>query len=562
MNALEILSHFEQVRRVGDEWSARCPAHEDRKPSLSIREEGGKILLHCHAGCSVESVLEAAALRMVDLFDDSLEAHIAATYAYCDEGGTLLFEVVRYEPKGFKQRRPDGNGGWNWNLNGVRRVPYRLPEVLKAKSVLVVEGEKDCETAHRVGIVATCNAGGAGKWRAEYSECLRGKRVAIISDADEPGRKHAQEVAASLFGKVESLKVLELPGVKDLSEWIEGGGTRGVLVEFIREAPQWTTQSSATAEATARIIRTWDEIPDATMMAATKIEWVVEGIIPRASVTLIAGEPGSYKSWLALSLLGSIVCGKKYLERECAALPVLYLDRENPLPVVHERLAILGIESLCDSRIWGGWLPDNPPAIGDERLVQIARERCPLLIFDSLIRFHTADENSATEMAQVMQNLRMLANVGATVVALHHRPKSETSRYRGSSDIAGGVDTAFSVSRDRQTGIVELGCFKSRFIEEFSITLRPDLTGAGEFAVTEAPETATARNEAEQLVQAIRTNPGWTQSQLLGASGIPTGRARAMLARFDGELWRSQRGPHNAKLFFPLEVPATVEIEV
>ncbi len=413
-----------------------------------------------------------------------------------------------------------------------------------------------------MGLLRPATRAGRASGATDYSECLRGKRIAVVADADEPGRKHAQQVAASLFGKAESLKVLELPGAKDLSEWIDGGGTREALVEFIREAPQWTAQSSATAEATVGIIRTWDEIPDATMMAATKIEWVVEGIIPRASVTLIAGEPGSYKSWLALALLGSVVCRKKYLERECAELPVLYLDRENPLPVVHERLAILGIESLCDSRIWGGWLPDNPPAIGDERLLQFARERCPLLIFDSLIRFHTADENSATEMAQVMQELRKLANVGATIVALHHRPKSETSRYRGSSDIAGGVDTAFSVSRDRQTGTLELGCFKSRFIEEFSMTLRPDLTGAGDFAVTEAPETATARNDAERLAQAIRANPGQTQSQLLGASGIPTGRARAMLAQFDGELWRSERGPHNAKLFFPLEVPATVEIEV
>jgi len=311
-----------------------------------------------------------------------------------------------------------------------------------------------------------------------------------------------------------------------------------------------------------RIIRAWDEIPDVMTMAAPRTEWVVEGIIPRASVTLLAGEPGSYKSWLALALLRSVAAGGKFLERDCAAMSVLYLDRENPLTVVRERIAMLGIESLGTSRIWGGWLPDAPPALGDARLLEMARERRPLLIFDSLIRFHGADENSATEMAEVMQHLRALANVGATVVAIHHKPKAVGSHYRGSSDIAGGVDTAFSLSRDRQAGILKLECFKSRFLEEFSVTMRPDLSDTGDFVVTEAPGATAARDDAEKLRQTIRANPGQSQGDVLAASGVPKGRACAMLDQFDGQLWRSEKGAHNAKRFFPLETPATVEIEV
>ncbi len=315
-------------------------------------------------------------------------------------------------------------------------------------------------------------------------------------------------------------------------------------------------------EQSRRTIRVWDEIPDVMTMAAPRIEWVVEGIIPRASVTLLAGEPGSYKSWLALTLLRASVAGGRFLERECAALNVLYLDRENPLAVVRERLAILGVESLGSTRIWGGWLTDAPPAIGDARLLEIARERQPLLLFDSLIRFHSADENSATEMAEVMKNLRALANVGATVVALHHKSKAEGSHYRGSSDIAGGVDTAFSVSRDRQAGILKLECFKSRFVEEFSISLRPDLAATGNFIVTEAPEATAAQDDAETLAHTIRANPGLTQGDVLTASSVPKGRARAMLEKFDGHLWRSEKGAHNAKRFFPMETSSTVEIEV
>jgi RecA-family ATPase len=121
------------------------------------------------------------------------------------------------------------------------------------------------------------------------------------------------------------------------------------------------------------------------------------GLIPRGAVTLIAGEFGTYKSWLALALLRAVQSGGQFLGRACQPVPILYLDRENPLVVVRERVAILGIESLDCSRIWGGWLPDPPPVIGDARSLEIARERQPLIIFDSLIRFHPADENSASE---------------------------------------------------------------------------------------------------------------------------------------------------------------------
>lgn len=309
-------------------------------------------------------------------------------------------------------------------------------------------------------------------------------------------------------------------------------------------------------------IRAWDEIPDVTTMEAPKVEWIVDRVIPRASVTLIAGEPSSYKSWLALALLRAVANDGKFLGRECAHQSVLYLDRENPQAVVRDRLAVLGMESLRSARIWGGWLPDAPPLIGDVRLIQFTCERKPLVIFDSMIRFHTADENSATEMAEVMQKWRELANAGATVVLLHHRAKSETSRYRGSSDILGGVDTAFSLSRDRQAGVLKLECFKSRFLEEFSLTLRPDLSGSGDFVVTEAPEETAAREESQRLSEMIRAKPGQTQSELLEASGLPHGKGREILSQLDGQFWRSERGSHNAKRFFPLADPTRVEIEV
>ena len=155
----------------------------------------------------------------------------AATYGYADENGELLFECLRYEPKAFRQRRPDGRGGWIWNLTDARRVLYRLPELLRAdvaSPVFICEGEKDVDTASKLGLVATCNPMGAGKWRQvkdEAAKVLRGRDVVVIPDKDEAGRAHAAEVASALEGVAASVVVREVPTGKDLTEWVQGGAT-------------------------------------------------------------------------------------------------------------------------------------------------------------------------------------------------------------------------------------------------------------------------------------------------------------------------------------------------
>jgi len=154
-----------------------------------------------------------------------------------------------------------------------------------------------------------------------------------------------------------------------------------------------------------------------------------------------------------------------------------------------------------------------------------------------------------------------VTSAGATVVALHHRAKSETSRYRGSSDIAGGVDLAISVSRDRQAGIIKLDCFKSRFSEEFSMTLRPQLHDRGDFAVTDRADAAPGPTIAEQLWAAIQSKPGQSQSALMATTGLPEHRMIATLDDLDGKLWRSARGPRGAKCYFPMDSPAQLEME-
>jgi hypothetical protein len=168
---------------------------------------------------------------------------ILATYDYTDEAGTLLFQVLRYDPKQFRQRRPDGGGKWIYNLDDTRRVLYRLPELLQAdpaRHVFIVEGEKDADNLWAIDRVATTCPMGALKWREEYNATLKGRHVAILPDNDEPGRRHAQAVAKALDGVAASVAIVELPGLPpkgDVSDWLTVEGNDGdALLRLIQKA--------------------------------------------------------------------------------------------------------------------------------------------------------------------------------------------------------------------------------------------------------------------------------------------------------------------------------------
>ena len=149
-------------RRSGSSWSVRCPAHEDRKPSLSVGTgRDGKVLIKCHTGCSVEAVLAAAGLTWADMFIDppKRRSEVVAEYTYTDQFDKPVFQVRRYFPKDFRAFSPDGRGGWRSGLNGACPVLYRLPKVIAAvkagQNIYVVEGEKDVHAIERAGGVAT-----------------------------------------------------------------------------------------------------------------------------------------------------------------------------------------------------------------------------------------------------------------------------------------------------------------------------------------------------------------------------------------------------------------------
>lgn len=258
MTAEDFVSKLQSVRKTGDrKWSARCPAHKDGNPSLSIgRGTNGGIVLKCFAGCTTDDVCRAVGLTIKDLAPEGKQnGHrqqkiLVATYQYKDETGDLLYEKLRYAPKDFRIRRPDPQkkDSWIWNLKGGRKVLYRLPELRQAiadhKPVFFVEGEKDVETLAKNGFTATCNPCGAEEeWDNSYTECLRGSDLTILPDRDAPGEALANRISDSISSSVSSIRIVKLPNrkgkkVKDVTDWFDAGGTSEEFVTVINSPPE------------------------------------------------------------------------------------------------------------------------------------------------------------------------------------------------------------------------------------------------------------------------------------------------------------------------------------
>ena len=245
------------LQPVGENFvTSLCPATQHKRGHSPVMIYPKTQSWSCHdckvGGTVIDWVMReqnvSAADAMQILGGGRNGSELVATYPYTDENGQLLYQVCRLDPKDFRQRQPDGRGGWLWNTKDVRRVLYNLPAVIAAQSVAIAEGEKDCGNLTKLGITATCNPCGAGKWRDNYSEALRGKDVVIFGDTDEPGQAHVEQVIESLTGIARSIKRGTLPdGFHDVSDYIASlpkGTAAKAIAKLIDETPVLNSLSS------------------------------------------------------------------------------------------------------------------------------------------------------------------------------------------------------------------------------------------------------------------------------------------------------------------------------
>lgn len=516
------------------QWESRCPvsdAHKrgDKNPSLSVSEgTDGKVLLHCHAGCTTPDIARALGLGMRDLFPDRpTTTHIAngrrikATYDYYDADGTLVFQVVRFEPKTFRQRQPDGKGGWLWHTRGIDERPlYQLPQVRAAiaagKRVWITEGEKDAENLqwHVDGVVTT-NAGGAGKWRAEYDAQLAGVgEVTIVHDADEQGENHARLVARHLVALGAHVTVLRPPeGCKDVSEALAYDHTVDDLVAVwdSTQAPEWLDGAVPETEPDLEEDGDGGDAPGVNILETFYVnwqdmwsrepageDWLVRPFIAKGRGHALYAGAKTGKSWVTLEVAAALATGREVMHRPAAEpVHVLYLDYEMTLDDLRDRLETFGYHADVDlSHLHYALLPSIPPldtADGGNIVVEAAQAcGAELVVIDTTARAVAGEENDANVYRAFYRHTgKALKAAGIAWLRLDHAGKDATKGQRGSSAKNDDVDLVWRLER-RENNALRFVATHKRIPwapDSFDLTKRD--TDDGEIHVADGPTYPT-----------------------------------------------------------------------
>ena len=425
--------------------SAQCPAHDDREASLSIGQGRDRALVNCHAGCAKLDILAALGLSWADLGDEPRKGNgrgyeVTATYTYTDEAGNPLFYAERRMPKDFRQYHIR-NGRKVWKLP-ARRVLYQLPKVIEAvasgQTIYVVEGEKDVHAIEAAGGVATCNPMGAGKWRPEYGDLLKGANVIVVADKDPAGYAHAAVIKADLTGKAASVTALEAATGKDAADHLAAG-------HGLDDFRQVQAEPGPADLSGAQVVRLSDVEPE-------RVTWLWDGYLPLGKLVTLDGDPGVGKSTVTIDIGARVSTGSPMPDGTVPVKgAVLILSAEDGLAdTIRPRLDAAGANSGQVITITGitGYSDDGEPYSrpisipGDLRTIeQVIRDnRVVLVIVDVLMAFLSGDVNSHRDQ-DVRRALHVLATMaercGCCVFVLRHLNKSGggNAMYRGGGSI-------------------------------------------------------------------------------------------------------------------------------
>jgi AAA domain len=548
------LKGLKKVKGTG-KYMALCPTHHDHNPSLSITEKDGHILAaHCFAGCPTENVYQALGIYSAAGIVGTEQDRIEDIYKYEDESGKVLFEILRKGGKKFVARKPSPTGGWEYNLVGVRRVLFGLPKLVAAQSaaagedrffVFICEGEKDVKNLEQLGLIATCNPNGAGKWHDDYSASLTGLHCVVLPDNDEPGRKHAEQVARSVQNVAASVRVFSLPDLPekgDVSDWLAQGGTADKLIEISKRQPKYGCAKVNIFSARDLLTTIFPEL-----------KWAVVGILPEGLV-LFVGSPKLGKSWFALGVAAAVSSGGDALGAiQVEGGDVLYLALEDGRRRLQRRLNRLlrntsiptrlelatewprmdagGIEALED------WLKDHPAA----RLVVIdtlKRVRPKELLGG---RLYDGDYDALTPLGD------LALHYGVCILLIHHTRKAESSDVidlaSGTHGLTGAADAVLVLKRARGQADATLHA-TGRDFEDKEIALRWDneicgfrvLGDAGQYTLSDERLAVIALLEnvgplrPKQVAQALEREYSATKKLLWTMKG--DGQLKAVKGRY------------------------------
>lgn len=521
----QLLGRLKKVRRSGSGWVALCPAHEDQNASLSITTgRDGRALVNCHAGCSSQAIVGAIGLTLSDLFAEPIAARpaqpVASTrprmvksYDYTDADGKLLFQTCRFEPKTFRQRRPDGNNGWIWNLGDTPPVLYQLPKVLAAatdgKTVFVVEGEKDADTLIDMGYAATTAPMGAGKWREAFADALKGSDVVILPDNDDTGRAHAEQVAASLTNAGCRVRIAILPGLPskgDVTDWFsDPNNDLDQFGEIIGKTPRWTADKMEQKHRTRwRLDELWenDSIMRPPPPVVPRLAWAGRS-------TLLASREKAGKSTLVGYIAAMVSQGGRFLGERCEQGDVLIIGLEENAGDLARRLKMFGADATKVHIVIG--FNGDPKDRARELEAHIDAVDPLLVIVDTLAAYSNGladDDNSASQMTATVQPITALAHSrGVALILVHHARKMD-GRARGSTAITASTDVVCEFWAPDEDADPTLRRMRSK--GRVPVVPQYDLRFDGD---TYTLDTGDAPLD-QRVVEFIRHHPGTTLSNL------------------------------------------------
>ena len=524
MQAEQIAEQLGNAKRANGQWVASCPVPShgkgkgDKNPSLSVHiDDEGKPLFHCHGGCSQESVFQT--IRDMQLLPELEErpdplanikpmpkVEFQQEWQYQDEDRVTVFVKHRIRigefGKTYRLYKMDPSGKRYPTLGDARIVPYKLPELLDAKTagriIYLAEGEKAVDALMSLGVAATTSHSGAGNWPPENTEYFAGANVCIIPDNDLSGWAYARKAAEAILPIAKAVKVIDL-GLQgqgdDAYEFIEAGGGRAELAALVKAAPkinsvddvtlperlqgvQLNTQiedtpPKQTAEEIAKEfeadppkeapppkplktikIESWDTIQD------EPVEWLIEGVLPALSFAALYGPPGSFKSFHALHIAYCVATGHSWMGRPVKKSgAVLYLCGEGfggigarikackihhqiedgaPIYVVRHQLNLRSSQEDF-----------NALMLAIVQLVEQTGIQFELAIVDTLARaFGGGNENSSEDMGAFITAMGKVQEfLNCALMVLHHCGKDTAKGLRGHSSLLGAVDTELELLR-------------------------------------------------------------------------------------------------------------------
>lgn len=516
----ELLPRLRGVRKGWHGYAARCPAHDDKHQSLSLTEDSGRVLIHCHAGCKTSEIVNQLGMRFSDLFDKRIEKpnrkalgepvqkafrdsragfvyfpgpntkKVHKVYRYVDENGELLYENVRYYPKDFRQRTFDKNNRPTWNLEGVRRVPYRLPELIKAQSdgrdIFLCEGEKDADALHELGFTATSFKG----WKPEFNEYIHGQHVIVVQDHDKPGITMANEVAQMILRSAASVKLLdvwadrELPDKSgpDISDYVrvcvqdEGLGSDEIKERvslMVNRTERWKQQVDPNAD-NYFVVKSANE-----WMQQAKTKPVARRLLGElwfeGEVCMLFADTNVGKSILAVQAADAISRGKSVgpLKVDCEPQKVVYFDFELTEKQFEARFSERD-ENETETRnafefhrnFYRAEInPETADLKGFTRFedflshsldVTIVQTGAKVLIIDNLtyLRDETENARNALPLMKFLKELKQ--RHGISILALAHTPKRDSTKPLSRNDLQGSkmiinfCDSSFAIGESHR----------------------------------------------------------------------------------------------------------------